>query len=170
MTDFEKFIRERGYKYKTEEEIKAAYDRHWKVAHDIVITEDEFLAEVKPEDEQHAEAAKETYAMLVKLIEAKKLEPSDVYRYAVYRWCLFKPKALVAYECERGRWEVNNCDTEISVERAVVEVNREWGFEASRVQIIGTPYYDATDWMFIRFNCAHMTWLYTNGNLYQVYE
>lgn len=51
-----------------------------------------------------------------------------------------------------------------------VEVNREWGFEASRIKIIGKAYYNATDWQYIRFNCAHMTWLWMNSNLYQVYE
>lgn len=31
--------------------------------------------------------------------------------------------------------------------------------------------YDAlADYQFIRFDCAHMTWLWKNGNLYQVYS
>lgn len=42
-------------------------------------------------------------------------------------------------------------------------------FETGRTHIIGTPYYDATDYQFIRFNCAHMAWLWQNGNLLQVY-
>ena len=110
------------------------------------------------------------YETLVRLVQEKKLTPGDVMQYAVYTWCLRKPEAVVAYEEAPGKWLVNNCGTEISVERARVEVCEEWGFEASRVRIIGTPYYDATDWQFIRFDCAHMTWLWTNGNLYQVYE
>ena len=51
-----------------------------------------------------------------------------------------------------------------------MKVCREWGFEASRVKVIGTPYYDSTDWQFIRFDCAAMTWLWANETLYMVYK
>lgn len=64
---------------------------------------------------------------------------------------------------------MNNCAEEITEEAARIAVCEEWGFEASRVRIIGTPYYDATDWQFIRFDCACMAWLWCNGNLHQVY-
>ena len=81
-----------------------------------------------------------------------------------------KPEALVAYQTERDKWTVNTCDTGITEEQAKVKVCEEWGFEASRVRIIGTPYYDATDWQFIRFNCAGMAWLWHSESLSQVWE
>lgn len=171
LNDFEKFILDRGYLYDTEEELKAGYDRPWKARHEILVTAEEFDAEIKSRVkwDKALDTAK-LYETLVRLVQEKKLTPGDVMQYAVYTWCLRKPEAVVAYEEAPGKWLVNNCGTEISEERARVEVCEEWGFEASRVRIIGTPYYDATDWQFIRFDCAHMTWLWKNGNLYQVYE
>lgn len=171
LNDFEKFILDRGYLYDTEEELKAGYDRSWKARHEILVTAEEFDAEIKSRVkwDKALDTAK-LYETLVRLVQEKKLTPGDVMQYAVYTWCLRKPEAVVAYEEAPGKWLVNNCGTEISEERARVEVCEEWGFEASRVRIIGTPYYDATDWQFIRFDCAHMTWLWKNGNLYQVYE
>ena len=170
LNDFEKFILDRGYLYDTEEELKAGYDRSWKASHGILVTAEEFDAEIKSRVkwDKALDTAK-LYETLVRLVQEKKLTPGDVMQYAVYTWCLRKPEAVVAYEEAPGKWLVNNCGTEISEERARVEVCEEWGFEASRVRIIGTPYYDATDWQFIRFDCAHMTWLWTNGNLYLVY-
>lgn len=64
---------------------------------------------------------------------------------------------------------VNNCDTEITEEVACIKICEEWGFETGRIRVIGTPYYDATNYQFIRFNCAHMSWLWRNGDLLQVY-
>lgn len=170
LNDFEKFILDRGYLYDTEAELKAGYDRSWKARHGILVTAEEFAAEVKSRVKwDKALDTSELYETLVRLVQEKKLNPGEVFGYAVYTWCLRNPEAVVAYEEAPGKWLVNNCGTEISEDRARVEVCEEWGFEASRVKIIGTPYYDATDWQFIRFDCAHMTWLWANGNLYQVY-
>lgn len=170
LNDFEKFVLKCGYLYDTEEELKAGYDRSWKASHGIMVTAEEFDAEIKSRVkwDKTLDTSK-LYETLVRLVQEKKLTPGEVFGYAVYTWCLRKPEAVVAYEVDRGKWAVNNCETEISEERARVEVCEEWGFEASRVKIIGTPYYDATDWQFIRFDCAHMTWLWKDGNLYQVY-
>lgn len=167
ISDFDRFVLNYGYKYETSEELRDGYDRQWKASHDILITMEEFLAEA---EKTTSDPAADTYEALVELVKGKKLRPGEVLGYAHYHWCLSKPEAIVAYQKGRDKWEVNNCDTEITEERARIEVCEEWGFEASRVRIIGTPYYDATDWQFIRFNCAHMTWLWKNGNLYQVYE
>ncbi len=41
--------------------------------------------------------------------------------------------------------------------------------EAERVRIIGAPYYDATDYQFIRFDGPHMSWLWHNGSIDQVF-
>lgn len=175
LSDFEKFVLDRGFYYDTEETLKAAYDRVWKSRHGILITEDEFVTETgkggsNTFSQWNEEATRKSYRTLAALAVAGKITNSEVFSYAVYSWCIRKPEAIVAYQRERDKWEVNNCDTEITKETARIEVCEEWGFEASRVRIVGTPYYDATDWQFIRFDIANMTWLWKNGNLYQVYE
>lgn len=167
LTDFEKFVLHDGYKFETEEALKAGYDRHWKSMHGIKITEEEFIIEAGSHFD--AETLKTVYAALSELVEQNKLRASEIYGYAYYKWCLRNPKAVIAYQEGRDKWIVSNCDTQVTEEAAKIAVNSEWGFEASRIKIIGTPYYDATDYQFIRFDCAHMTWLWKNGNLYQVY-
>lgn len=166
LSDFDKFVLDNGYRYKTREELQAGYERHWKAAHDILVTIEEFLAEAEKE---LSVTAASTYNALVELVEEKKLRPREVFGYAHYRWCLNKPEAIVAYQTGYDEWSVNNCDAEITEEAALVKICEEWGFETGRTRIIGTPYYDATDYQFIRFNCAHMTWLWKNGSLLQVY-
>lgn len=167
LTDYEKFILDRGYEFKTDEELKAGYDRLWKCGHGVLLTEAEFVIEAGKYYE--VETLKATYAALCKLVEEKKMRAGEVYSYARFGWCLRNPEAIVAYEEGRDKWEVNNCSTVATEDEAKEAINSEWGFESSRVQIIGTPYYDATDYQFIRFDCGHMTWLWKNGNLYQVY-
>ena len=44
ISHFDKFVLDRGYKYKTEGELKAAYDRAWRASHNILITLEDFLA------------------------------------------------------------------------------------------------------------------------------
>lgn len=166
MTDYEKFVNDRGWEFDNDVLLKAAWERSCKSKNNTLLTEDEFLIEAKREGNK---ASRDVYAILVDMVNSGKLEARMVYMYARFCWCLEDAAAIVAYEVERGKWSVNNCDTQISIERAVVEVNTEWGFEASRIKIIGTPYYDATDYQYIRFDCAHMTWLWSNGSLYQVY-
>lgn len=165
MTDYERFIQENGCKYKDEESLKAAYDRAWKAAHHIVLTEEEFLLEANRKDA----AAARTFRNLLKLFEERRITAATIYRYAKFSWCMKNPEAVIAYEGDHDRWYVNNCDAEITEEEAIVKVNKEWGFEASRVSIVGKPYYDATDWQFVRFNCAGVAWLWANGNLEKVY-
>ena len=166
LSDFDKFVLDNGYRYKTREELQAGYDRHWKAAHDILISMEEFFAEAEKEP---SITTGSTYHALVELVEAKKLRPREVLSYAHYHWCLNKPEAIIAFRTGRDEWSVNNCDTEITEEAALVKICEEWGFETGRTHIIGIPYYDATDYQFIRFNCARMTWLWQNGSLLQVY-
>ncbi len=166
LSDFDKFVLNEGYRYATVEDLRAGYDRQWKAQHGILITMEEFLTEA---GKTTTDPAVDVYEALVGLVEEKKLRPGEVLGYAHYHWCLRKPEAVVAYQTDREKWTVNNCDTEITEERARVEICEEWGFEASRVRIVGTPYYDATDYQFIRFDCAHMTWLWHNGSLSQVW-
>jgi len=167
MKDLENFIHDRGWEFKTEEALKAGYDRLWKCKHDILITEEEFAIEAGIHYD--SETLKTVYAALSELVNQKKLRASEVYCYAHFKWCLRDAKGIIAYQEGRDRWIVNNCGTEVSEDEAKIAVNSEWGFEVSRIRIIGTPYYDATDYQFIRFDCAHMTWLWKNGNLHQVY-
>ena len=167
LSDFGKFVLDEGYRYATAGELQAGYGRHWKASRNILITMEEFLAEA---EKTPGDPAADTYKSLVGLVEEKKLRPGEVLGYAHYHWCLNRPEAVIAYQTAPHEWTVNNCDTEITLERARTEVCEEWGFEASQVHIIGTPYYDATDWQFIRFDCAHMSWLWCNGSLYQVYH
>lgn len=168
LPQFEKFVLDRGYEFPTEEGLKAAYDRVWRASHGIMATREEFLAEANLRRD-HPNAA-DTYDALAELVAEKKLSPGSVLGYARFCWCLDNQEAVVAYQTDRERWSVNNCDTEITTEQAVVEVNQEWGFEASRVKILDNPYYESTDWNWIRFDCAGMSWLMCNGSLYQVYH
>lgn len=158
ITDFEKFVLDRGYEFKTKEALQNGYDRRWKAAHSIAITESEFITEAQGlyPDNYDVDTLKEVYARLMDLVAAKKLKAGEVYGYANFKWCLRNPDAITAYQAERDRWHVNNCGTEVSKDEAIVAVNAEWGFEASRIKIIGTPFYDATDYQFIRFDCAHI--------------
>lgn len=154
LSHYEKFVLDRGFYYHTEADLQIAYKRACKARDGILISEDEFVAEAGRDGlntflQWDEAATREVYKKLADLAAAGKLANSDVYTYAYFGWCIKSPDAIVAYETERARWEVNNCDTEISMSRARVEVCEEWGFEASRVKIIGTPYYDATDWQFI---------------------
>lgn len=166
LSDFDKFVLDNGYRYETREALQAGYERHWKAAHDILISLEEFLIEA---EKQPSDPATDVYNALVDLVEEKKLRPGEVLNYAHFHWCLDTPEAIVAWQTGRDKWTVNNCDTEITEEAALIKICEEWGFETGRTHIIGTPYYDATDYQFIRFNCAHMAWLWQNGNLLQVY-
>ena len=167
LTDYEKFILNDGYKFKTEEELRAGYDRAWKNRHGIMLTEEEFIIEAG--EYLETETLKVSYAKIVDFIKQKKLDAGAAFRYARYRWCLRDPDAIIAYEESRDKWVVNNCDEKISEEKAIIAVNGEWGFEASKIKIVGVPYYTATDYHYIRFDCRQMNWLWANGNLYQVY-
>ena len=166
LSDFDKFVLDNGYRYETREALQAGYDRHWKAAHDILVTIEEFLAEA---EKKPSDPATDVYEALISLVEAKKLRPGEVLGYAHFHWCLDTPEAIVAWQTGRDKWAVNNCGAEITEEAARIKICEEWGFETGRIHIIGTPYYDATDYQFIRFNCAHMAWLWHNGNLLQVY-
>ena len=167
MTDFEKFKQDRGYEFKTEEALVEGYYRSQKATQGLLITETEFITEAGPNYDEAT--LKAVYAKLYELGSIGQLTAGDIYHYARFRWCLRSPDAIVAYEVGRERWIVNNCSDAISVADAIINVNGEWGFEASKIKIIGTPYYCASDYQFIRFDCARMTWLWCNGELHQVY-
>lgn len=167
LDDFSKFVLNHGYQYDTKEQLQAAYDRAWKAGHGILLTEEEFNAALCRNGNQYSSAL---YGVLRDLVEKKIMKPGEVYAYAFYHWCANAPEAVIAFQTGRSEWTVNNCDAAITVEQALDEVNQEWGFQKDKIQIIGQPYYEATDWQFIRFNAPHMGWLWANGSIYQVYE
>lgn len=170
LSEFDTFVLNKGHRYRTRKELDAGYERHWKAARNILISLDEFITEAgKTLHDPASDQTIKVYEALVNLVEEKKLRPGEVFDYARYYWCLNSPEAIIAYQIDRDKWAVNNCDTEITKEEAQVKVFEEWGFETGRVHIIGTPYYDATDYQFIRFNCGHMAWLWANGDLLKVY-
>jgi len=96
---------------------------------------------------------------------------------------------------EYARALVGRCDssTVLTDEEAAILVNREFGFEASKIEVLHEaeldrtepgaryvkteqvprpPMYAATDWNYVHFNvhCAPATWYYEmiNAQLYQV--
>ncbi len=145
FNEFEKFVLDRGFEFQTEAALKAGYDRLWKAHHGVLLSEKEFLAEVQP---KNVDAAADVYSVLVALValvDKKAIAANDVYQYARFKWCLRNPLAIVAYQESREKWVVNNCAEEITEEAARVKICEEFGFEASRVKIIGTSYYDAAD-------------------------
>lgn len=180
LNDFEKFVLDNGYRFSTEASLKAGYDRAWKASHGIMLAAEEFSAECRPLFTSEAEytpteATAEVYEVLSTLVCEGKLTPADVFGYAAHKWCMKNPEAIIAYRVDphkeapiHRKWAVNNCSEEITEEAGRIKVCEEFGFEASRVKIIGIPYYDATDWNFIRFDCAGWAWLMVNGEIRQV--
>lgn len=165
---YERFVREDGYLYDTEEARKEAFARQQKARRGVLLTQEEFDAEVRSRfgDKDTGEV----YQKLAELVNANVMKAHELYAYAKYGWCMNDPASIIWYQVGRDRYMVNNCGTSIEKSDAIVKICLEWGFEASRVNIIGTPYYDATDWQFIRFNCAGMAWLWTEEMLYKVYQ
>ena len=136
LSDFDKFVLDNGYRYETQEALQAGYDRHWKAAHNILISMEEFLAEA---EKKPSDPAADVYEVLVRLVEEKKLGPRALLSYANHHWCLGKPEAVVAYQTGHDEWLVNNCDTEITEDAALVKICEEWGFETGRIHIVGVP-------------------------------
>lgn len=173
---FDKFVLDRGYLFESDEALKGGYDRYWKSLRSILITADEFIAEAElglcPFSEEKREKAKKAFEILAELANKNIIPFREVYSYAKYRWCLDCPEAIEVYQIDSDglHYVVNSCSTKISEDEAKIKINTEWGFEASRIEVIGTPYYDSTDWQFIRFNCCGMSWLWAEESLYKVYE
>lgn len=163
-----RFAWNQGWKYPTKKAFQEAFDRFQKYQAKQLLSAEEFILEAG--ERYDPGTLTDVYARLVKLVEEGKLLAEEVYRYASYKWCLRSPEAILAYPVGPKEWIVNCCDAEILVDSAVAKVNREWGFETGRIQIIGIPYYEATDYQFIRFDCGGIHWLWSNEQLYEVYE
>ncbi|MBQ7546027.1 MAG: hypothetical protein IJT41_03560 [Clostridia bacterium] len=168
MVDYEQFARDYRSEYPTDEAMQAAYDRRMKAERDILLTPEEFKLETRTGPETDVSAV---YRKLMDLLGNGAIRKHDVYYYAHYRWCLNAPEAIIAYETgPKNQWAVNNCDTELSAELAIDKINDEWRFERAYIEIVGTAYYESSDWNFIRFNVDGVSWLMHDGELYQVYE
>ena len=165
--DYEKFKLDRGWKFKTEETLKAAFQRLQKSHDGSILTQEEFLLEAEKPD---SEKAKEVYRALFTLWKEGKITSAGVYQFARFKWCLDAPEAIVVYQKDSKEWLVNNCGTKISEAEARKAVFTEFGFTENAIRIIGTPYYDASDWNFIRFDCRAWSWLMKNGEIYSVYS
>jgi len=157
LSEFERFVLNSGYRFDTKEGLKAGFDRRQKTNDGIMLTEEEFAAECRPcfireADYTPPAAVSEVYKILIRLVEEEKLTPGDVFLYAANRWCLNEPEAIIAYQVDpysdspiHRKWAVNNCARKIENEEARIKICEEFGFEASRIRIIGTPYYESTD-------------------------
>ena len=145
---YKKFLCDRGWEFETEAEVKAAYARMKKASAGEVLTEEEFLLELEPGNA--SDLGKQLYNRLCELVEQGALKAGDLYQYARFKWCFRHPEAVIACEVGRNRWVVNNC--------------------GEAIDIIGTPYYDATDWHFIQFRCKGVEWVMCNDSLYQIYQ
>jgi len=168
MMTYEEFEREYRSYYPLPDAIKAAYERLQKSGRNELLTFEEFALETRMED---LESVRPAYDRLVALVQRGALFERDVYQYAHYRWCIRNADAIVAYETgPHNMWEVNSCDTELSQGLAIDKINDEWRFEREYIEIVGTAYYDASDWNFIRFDVDGMHWLMHDGELDQVYD
>lgn len=165
---YKDYVSDNGWKYQTEEEMLAGYARLTKSKQGIPLSLDEFLQELQTEE--HTDTAQQLYSVLLGYVKKDALSAYGLYQYARFQWCINHPEAVIAYQTGPKRWEVNNCGESISKEQAILLLNSEWGFEASRVKLLGTPYYEATDWNFICFRCGPYDWLMRNGDLYQLYQ
>lgn len=165
---YAKFLSDEGWKYETEADALAGYGRMVKSEQGEPLTWDEFWAELRMEGD--TSAAQELYKTLQRHMKNGALSAYKLYEYARHRWCIRCPEAVVAYQTGPKHWAVNNCSETISEERAKLLINSEWGFEASRIKLLGTPYYDATDWNFICFRCGSCDWVMQDGELYQIYQ
>lgn len=162
------FLRDNGWKYKNEEEAIAAYARMKKSADGVPLSWEEFAAELTAAQSDHL--AQQLYTKLLALVDQGALTALELYHYAKFKWCRSHPEAVDAYQTGPKQWAVNNCCEEIPEDRARLLINSEWGFEASRIEILGTPYYESTDWNFIAFRCGPLNWLMKNDDLYKIYQ
>ena len=163
-----KFISDEGWKYETEEELAAGYARMVKAEQGSPLTWEEFWAELRMDGD--STAAQKLYQTLRRYMESGALSACQLYGYARHKWCIRHPEAVIAYQTGPKSWVVNTCSEEIPEDRALLLVNSEFGFEASRIKLLGTPYYDAADWNFICFRCGPYDWLMQDGDLHQIYQ
>ena len=163
LSAIEKFTLNNGWRYATQEALQAAFARRTKSE---LLTEEEFLEEAGA---QEMPSAKKAYQVLSEMARNGMIDSAEVYLYAHYRLCIDRPEVIIAYrEVFSDAWRVNKCAEEASPEKALLFLNRDFGFEASRICIIGVPYYDATDYYYIRFDCGGIHWLAQDGELYRV--
>lgn len=161
------FVQERGWKYVDESQRQAAYLREILVRHNKILNEEEFVAEA---GEKYADAAKAIYPKLAVWARSGIISPRELYNYARHLWCMKNPEALLCVQTGAKQWAVNSCDTEISVERAIKIVCRDWGFDEKCISIQPPAYYESTDWNYIRFRSGSQAWVMHDGEIEKVFE
>lgn len=161
------FLQDHGWKYAEERAKRAAYLREILVRHNKILNEEEFLTEA---GDKYTDAAKRIYPKLAVWTRAGIISPRELCNYARHLWCMKNPEALVHVQTGAESWAVNSCDTEITAERALALVCREWGFDESCAAIQSPAYYESTDWNYIRFQCGPLKWVMQDGELYQQYD
>lgn len=161
------FVQDRGWKYADEGQRQAAYQREILVRHNKILNEEEFVAEA---GEKYAHAAKVIYSKLALWARSGIISPRELFNYARHLWCMANPEALVYVQVGAKRWAVNNCDKEITVDRAMEIVCREWCFDKACVVIQMPAYYESTDWNYICFQCGSQKWVMQDGELHQQYD
>lgn len=165
---YAKFLMDNGWKYKTEEDALSGYGRMVKSQSGTLLTLEEFQMELRIEVD--AASVRQLYDVLVDLTGKGALSSYDVYHYATYGWCARCPEAVIAYQIGPKGWVVNNCPETISEDRAKALIVSNFGFDASRIKLLGIPYYDATDSNFICFRCGVYDWVMKDGELHQIYQ
>lgn len=163
-----KFLTNEGWRYEDEQDALDGYARMVKAEQGGPLTWEEFFAELRIENE--TPAAQALYHTLLGLVEKGALSTYALYQYARFQWCVKRPEAVIACQTGPKCWAVNSCAEIIGEERAALLVNSNFGFEASRIKLLGESYYDATDWNFIRFQCGPYDWLMWNGGLHKIYQ
>ena len=106
LTDFEKFVLDRGYMFATEADLKAGYDRKWKANHGIALTLEEFTAEAECRGRK-LDTLQEVYRVISEHIKAGRLTAGALMDYAYYAWCLREPEAIIAYQIGTRRFTRN---------------------------------------------------------------
>ena len=102
LTDFEKFVLDRGYMFATEADLKAGYDRKWKANHGIALTPEEFTVEAERRGRK-LDTLQEVYRVISEHIKAGRLTAGALMDYAYYAWYLRKPEAIIAYQIGTGK-------------------------------------------------------------------
>lgn len=161
------FLQDRGWKYHEESERKSAYQREMLVRQNKILNEQEFVAET---GKQYAEAARKLYPKLAAMARTGKITPWDLFHYAQHLWCMKNPEALLCVQTGAKQWAVNSCDTEISAERAIKIVCRDWGFDEKCISVQTPTYYESTDWNYIRFHSGSQAWVMHDGEIEKVFE
>lgn len=152
-----------------------AYDRRLKAKEGFRLAYEEFIEEARvvsaDMDEAQTTNARNVYDKLIAMMDKGEMKPYSMMSFShLVRQPSVNTDMIQACLVGCNKWEVNFCLEEVTVEKAKCLINEEFGFEVGRIKILGVPCYDATDYNYIRFDCAGLTWLMIDGELKSVWE